>query len=402
LSAPTAGRRRRFAPWALLALALLGLDQGLQYGALADGRFGGRRVAPYDPPLFHWPQYEELERARGLLDGTLPDDRPLGFDAELGWAPRPGRAQGDYGYDWCGARDDGAATLAVRDPSRRRIALYGCSFTHGDGVAGDQTWAAQLEALRPDLELLNFGVGAYGLDQALLRQRGHAQQVEPQEVWLGLLPAACLRVTTHFRPIVRHWSTALAFKPRFVLGAAGELVLRPNPAQSLADVVALCSDQRLFLERVAPGDRWIGRARAAYAPRGTHPLHFSGLARLALTAHENLGRAHDAHLGVASAEAHRLLRAIVLASRDAAQARGAGFRFLVLPGPTDLAELERDSPRYWQLLVDELRAAGVECFDATEALLDLRRSGSELFLADGHYTPAGNGAVGEALAALSR
>lgn len=373
-------------------------DQVANRTLLAEGSFRGRRVAPYDPPLFHGAQYESLERARGLVAGTVPDVLPVGFSRNLGWVNRPGMELDLYGYDWAGCRDDGEPTLREADPNRRRVAAFGCSFTHGDGVAGHETWGAVLESLCSDLEVLNLGVGGYGLDQALLRQRSVQDELEPDEVWMVLFPAACLRVTTRFRPIVRHWSSALAFKPRFALDADDALELLPNPAHELADVVRLCEDQALFLERTAERDPWIARVPAAWSPRGSSLLHHSAAGRLALTFYENLGREHDAHLGPRDAEAHRLLEAIVRASAADAEARGARFRFLLLPGPTDLRFVDEHGAGYWTALTDDLAALGIEVLDLTAALRSARDAGAELFLGDGHYNAAGNREVGEALA----
>ena len=46
--------------------------------------------------------------------------------------------------------------------------LVGCSFTMGWAVADDETWAWRLQELRPDVEVVNRGVGGYGTLQSLL------------------------------------------------------------------------------------------------------------------------------------------------------------------------------------------------------------------------------------------
>ncbi|MHC4893492.1 MAG: SGNH/GDSL hydrolase family protein [Planctomycetota bacterium] len=389
----------------LLALSvtvvLLGVvDQVLQHVVLSEGTFAGRPLAPFDPPLFHQPQWDELERVRGLVDGTIPDDRGIGFDRDLGWIGRAGRGNPPYTYDWAGARQDGSDTTRDVDGSDlSRVLAIGCSFTHGDGVEGAEAWPAVVERSLSGHEVVNLGVGAYGLDQALLRLRRDGPELAPDKVWMGFFPAACLRVTTHFRPLARHWSTALAFKPRFSLAPGGELELHANPVQSLADIPRLLSDQQLFLERLGPGDHWLSRAPWAYAPRGSNLLHHSGLGRLALTFHENLGREHAEHLVPEEAPTRRLLEAIVLATAAEAEALGAQFELLVLPGPTDLAWVDAHGAGYWQGLCDDLARAGVRVHDMTETLRTARDDGASLFLADGHYNAEGNRLVGESFAA---
>lgn len=75
-----------------------------------------------------------------------------------------------------------------------RIALLGDSFTAGEGVEREQSYAAVLEAaLRscPALagrqpEVINFGVTAYGTTQELLTFRHHARAYDPDLVVVGI------------------------------------------------------------------------------------------------------------------------------------------------------------------------------------------------------------------------
>ncbi len=88
------------------------------------------------------------------------------YDPELGWVNR--RGSNVYGDPRKYAYDDEGARKCPRPFDDTLISTYGDSFTHGDGVAGDETWSYRLgERLRTNV--LNFGVGGYGTDQALLR-----------------------------------------------------------------------------------------------------------------------------------------------------------------------------------------------------------------------------------------
>ena len=71
----------------------------------------------------------------------------------------------------------------------------------------------------------------------VLRER--ARPLEPDEVWLGLVPGVSLRCVTAFWPAFGHWKNSLAFKPRFLPREDGEVELAPNPARSLAHTVEL-------------------------------------------------------------------------------------------------------------------------------------------------------------------
>jgi hypothetical protein len=56
------------------------------------------------------------------------------------------------------------------------IACSGDSYTLGYGVRGDQTWCALLEQALPNMQTINLGQEAYGLDQTYLLYRSEAAQ----------------------------------------------------------------------------------------------------------------------------------------------------------------------------------------------------------------------------------
>src|SRR5690606_27800481 len=143
------------------------------------------------------------------------------FDPELGWTAPRGSRHGDDVYDTNGARVGRAPIAHERTPGMRRIVAIGCSFTEGAEVAAHESWPARLELADPSLEVANLGVGAYGLDQALLRGRRDGRALAADAVWLGWLPSASPRLVTLYRPAQRHWGQLVAFKPRFVPGASG-------------------------------------------------------------------------------------------------------------------------------------------------------------------------------------
>lgn len=387
----------------IAVVVLAAVDQLVQYGPLSDGELFGRPVAPFDPPLFVAGQRESLERVRAVVAGDLVRhaDAPfVPFDAELGWCPRPDSGAEPYRYDWAGCRIGGRELPRSKAPDVTRIVAVGCSFTHGDEVGATESWAARVDEV-DGLEVANLGFGAYGLDQALMRLERDGWPLEPDEVWLGLLPPAAWRVTTLYRPAQRHWSSFVGFKPRFVL--AGDSLRRvPNPARELADVARLIEDQAAFVAAVSEHDRWVRRAPWAYAERGSHWTHHVALARLLSTLHERASRAPAGAFEPGS-ETVRLLRAIVLEARRRSEEHGAHFRLVVLPARTDLEDRRSSGRAYWAAFTEELRGQGVEVVDVTGALDDAWRPGApELWTAGSHYTAEGNRVVADALVARVR
>jgi hypothetical protein len=95
---------------------------------------------------------------------------------------------GDYDvYYHTDTRRHRTTTFPAVD-GRPAVLLLGDSYTFGFGVADQQTFAARLQALRPDVRVINFGVSSYTIDQetAVLRD---AQR------WVGAIDRIVLQVT---------------------------------------------------------------------------------------------------------------------------------------------------------------------------------------------------------------
>jgi len=386
--------RRRVALGAGVALlALLLADQAADRLLLADGQFLGRPVAPFDPPLFSPSQRQvlaQIERDPAAIQAGK-------FDPELGWCNRPGSGFGEQTYDELGARI-GLAPLARAKPAgvRRALAL-GCSMTHGDEVGAGEAWCAQVDAALPALEVANLGVPAFGIDQALLRLRRDGPALAPDEVWLGILPQAALRVTTRYRPLLDHWSLDVAFKPAFELAPDGALVLLPDPVRSPADILRLLTDQQLFLDALG-NDPWIRHAPAAFAPRGSSWMQHSFATRLWLTLREAGGR-DLAPCFDDESDFGRLFTALTRATAAEAAELGARFRILVLPGADDLVERASVGRGYWEDWAARRAAEGLSVFDASSALVDSGVELGQLFAPHGHYNARASALVARALAA---
>lgn len=387
----------RVALRSLVVLAGLALgDWALGRLLLADGLLFGRPVAPFDPPLFSPAQRHALLGIEQELDGG---EATAGkFDAELGWCNRPESGSGEFRYDWSGARIGTAPLARLKQAGVRRVVAVGCSMTHGEEVGATESWCARVDDALPGLEVANLGVAAYGIDQALLRLRRDGWALDPDEVWLGVMPQAALRVTTLFRPLLDHWSLDVAFKPRFEIDGAGALELVPSPARNLADVVHLLHDQRFLLATVAGRDPWIARAPLAYAPRGSSWMHRSFVARVSLTVLERTGRdlaacfEPDTRFG-------RLYTTLVRTMERECAAHGAAFRVLVLPGPDDLRQRREAGRGYWEDWAELLRAEGTKVIDFSGALTRSRDEDGSGFAPGGHYLPVASECIARALAA---
>ncbi len=382
----------------LLPIVLLcGVDQAVRWTAMSDGWFLGRRVTPFVPPIFNSEQAAALDRLRRTAAGEPDAPRHVAFDADLGWTTRPGFAAPDVSYD-----ADGARVSPAPDGARatKTLVVVGGSFTHGDEVKDAEAWPALVDAARDDWRVANLGVGAYGLDQARMRYLKDGRRLAADEVWLGLMPSATLRVVTQYRPALRHQDPSVAFKPRYRWDGPGRLEVVPNPARTIADVVDLVTNANgaSFCAAMNGNDHWVSRSPGAYRP---HWMQWTAIGTLVQTRLEGQGREPESMLEDEGHELFRLIVAIVLALRDDAREDGASFRLLVLPDGRSLARRAESGRAYWEGAVGALRNQGVEVTDLSDALVDAgARADRSLWMPGGHYSAKGNAVVAGAVGGL--
>jgi hypothetical protein len=108
------------------------------------------------------------------------------YDAELGWVNKRNLYIADvYGpgiyvrTDARGFRQDSDVAAAV-PKGKVRLVCSGDSFTYGYGVDNAHTWCALLRSLNPRIEAVNIATDGYGVDQAYLRFKRDAANLEFQ------------------------------------------------------------------------------------------------------------------------------------------------------------------------------------------------------------------------------
>ncbi len=131
------------------------------------------------------------------------------------------------------------------------ISAYGDSFAYCAEVGDKDTWENFLgEKLRTNV--LNFGVGGYGTDQALLKYELY--EGKPTKiVMLCVLPENVNRVVSIYRPFYTYSDPLRLTKPMF--RKEGEKIsLIRNPITSAAELSKL--DEEQFLEELGKVDYW--------------------------------------------------------------------------------------------------------------------------------------------------
>ena len=147
----------------------------------------------------------------------------LMYDSILGWVPRPKSTHTNGLYF---ANEEGVRRGSINQNTRPgkknlRIVLLGDSYTHGDEVPFEQTWGYYLEKKLGQMgiqaDIINLGVGGYGMDQAFLRWKTFGVKFSADIVIFGFQPENVKRNLNIFRKLYHKLSGMPFSKPRFIL-----------------------------------------------------------------------------------------------------------------------------------------------------------------------------------------
>ncbi len=342
------------------------------------------------------------------------------FDPHLGWVRRPnssGIENGQKGtitfhIDSMGSRSN------INDKSSPVIAAFGDSYVFCRQVEDDETWEAQLSQ-QEDFGVLNFGVGNYGVDQALLRYESMTLPSTVRIVVMGFVPETICRIQSYWKHYLEFGNT-FAFKPRFILEPEGRLVLLENLVRSGEDFACL----REILPEIRESDGFYEKKFRSHQFRFPYtfslmrnPLKQSmlistvavrgvlrtlGISKPWL---ENLpftivmkNNLRDAYQLYSDSKSTKLLSAILLRFKEEAQRRGHIPLVVVMPQLLDL-KLNKNETAPYQGYFHEL-AQQLPLLDLTEKFID---TGFEkLYINDqygGHLSVDGNRLVAEEISA---
>jgi hypothetical protein len=389
---PSRGRAAAFLFVFLLFSLLLALVAG-EIFVRATGRYDedGTFFFRDEPiPPFALP----VSRARQLVDQYLAE--PTGYmlyDADLGWTNRPGSCTRDQRYcaNSAGLRSDREFT-PEKPAGKLRVSLFGDSFIHGHDVDLPGSLAPQLESkLRErgvEAEVLNFGVGGYGMDQAYLRYSRDGGRFDTDVIVMGLQFENVARHVMVFR-LIAFPQTAIPFsKPRYYFD--GPSLIAANRPTVAPEKIA---------ETLENFDRSPLRQHESFYTARYRPRWYS-FSKLASVVAEALpGNEGDAGPDVMdpNAEPFRVTRAVLEQFRNDVGVTGRPFLLVYLPLKDNIAAQAGGAADPMQLLLTDLRP-GFTMIDPTSRLVALAREHGIEAVATGHYTAMGNRAVAEALA----
>lgn len=334
-----------------------------------------------------------------------------GFDAELGWIRKPNTAKKDLGRYPYRIDERGSRANPGHEQLPLLISTYGDSYTFCREVEDHETWQWHL-AEQTGSNVLNFGVGNYGLDQALLRFEREYPVNRTPVVVMGVVPNTIARILSVWKHY-NEFGNLFAFKPRYVL-EGGALRLMPNPVDARDKFFAL----ETHLPAIQRDDYFYGARFRAEAMRRPYLLSMlanwrgvllgpaKALRRLAVKAglseapfaalvgrFDGGGPRQTASL-FRDPDAVRLLQALAREFARRARAFGAQPVLLVMPMKDDVYFMKRRGHFYRDAL-DPL-AADMAIVDAAPAFL-AERDTRGLFR-EWHYSPRGNRLVADLVA----
>ncbi len=198
---------------------------------------------PYDPNIS---ALSELQRKSLTQFVKAKRGQHVWQDPILGWLPV-------VGTNSAGIRDN-REPEKVPPEGTIRIAAFGDSFTYGEDVALDETWERQLMSIDPSVEVLNYGVPAYGLDQAYLRYLRSGSEYRPHIVFIGYMSENIARNVNVFRAFyTRMYRDTIFTKPRFKV-KDDQLVQLENPLSTVQDYERLLLHERETLAKLGESD----------------------------------------------------------------------------------------------------------------------------------------------------
>lgn len=306
------------------------------------------------------------------------------FDRKLGWSISENSVSNDglYKSNSDGVRADKIYSLSIPN-GKRRITTFGDSFTHGDQVHNHETWQSIMESKIKSLEVINFGVGGYGLDQTYLRFLDDGIKYDSDIVLIGYMTENIYRNRNRFRPFYTK-NTGIPFsKPMFKL-VNGRLTLIPSYFSRPSDYKDIFTNKDITLQRLGEDDFY-------YEEQKHNPyLDWSPAIKLTKSI---LTRTANRDPYVDDPETFETTKALFKEFRKKVINLGQKPIIAIFPNESDIIDCNLAKDKRYKPLIDYFRSSNFNFIDLGDRLCDYKPK--EIF--DGHYTPLGNKIVAEAL-----
>lgn len=376
-----------FRAWGALAGIAIALTEGAALLGLA--------VLERSVGLEYAPKNQISDEHVEILSRLVNDESTYyRISPSLGWEIHEFGSDDLYRANSAGIRSDREYTLEPPDEVVR-IAAFGDSFTHGDDVDNESTWSAMMESLSPELEVINFGVGGYGLDQAYLRYLEIGRQYGNQIVLIGFMSENINRNVNRFRPFYFRGTGMPLGKPRFQIDG-DDLALLENPLVSPERYESMLMNPEAILADAGEQDFFY---RQGYE---TGAFDWSRVVRLVKISVAEYRRRFSAQ-GIIedrryneSSEAFQVTTRLFDEFYSQVQSDGAVPIIVLFPQRVDLVQNRDAASSRYSPLVRHFASESYEFIDLIDALGNHDASNDfDALFEHGHYTPFGNQLVAE-------
>ncbi len=394
-------KKKVFFFWTLILLILFSLSEILSY-VIITSAIPSRikvRIGKGDAEL-RVKQREEFSSAgpriirppQGVDIKDINSETLLLFNPHLGWDYPPNivyELSGDiYSHGPNGER------INATNYGATSIATYGDSFTYGAEVGDAETWQTFL-ASKIKSNVLNFGIGGSGTDQALLKYKMH-DNMSPRVVFLGIFPENINRVVNVYRPFYSHHEANALTKPRFV-AEDDKFRLLTNPISRVEDVKKLLDTG--FVRQLGEFDYWYQLDHKL--PRISFPYVYS-LFRYRKPVFEQITLSASRIMPSAfkpvfpwnlysEPEPFSVMRYIVDSFVETAESRGSIPVIVIMPHKDQVQELLDYKVSRFEPLLVHMRQKGYRFIDLVQSVAEKNPDRSQLEKwYQGHATEEGN------------
>lgn len=309
------------------------------------------------------------------------------LDGDLGWTLRPGFRSAQVVVDALGRRR--ASDRSPPESNAVRLAAFGDSFTFGGDVADRDGYTEAFARLDRGVDVANYGVPAYGLDQVYLRYLKERRAARPQVVIIGYMSENICRNVGVFRPFYNPNTVFPLAKPRYLLDGNGLRLLR-NPLPT-------AESYRRLLANPADSLAEMGRHDAYYRTRPhAMPWDHSATVRLVKLAAAQLPpTSRDGCYG--AGEAFSITTRLFSLFYETVLRDGAQPVILIFPAREEVASWRSEHRTRYAPLLSFLGGKGYRVVDAMEVFDGAGRNLSLDELIPAHLSPLANTLVAEHL-----
>jgi hypothetical protein len=310
------------------------------------------------------------------------------FSHDLGWEPNRPENMGYRG--------------TYQDAENAKICLFGDSYTYGHSDI-EKSWAYLLEK-KVNKPVLNFGVQAYGTDQAYWRfEKRYGGKIKCSYVCLAVMSENIARTVNRYRGFYFRKETISATKPMYYKEQDGDIVLLPNPLKN-ANEIEYLSDMD-FLKKIGKKDYWYNHFENYNLNQKIHfPYSFFLIKALPYYMQsyykKRIQQDDDYKILYRDDSALSIMEHIILKFIKSAKEKDTFPIILFLPNWKDLLDHQKNRETIYHTFFLSIKNKSNASFDALEYFIPYLEKGdgvSTFFNSydDGHYNPHGEKILSE-------